>query len=227
MAVGLALSSGNPAWVQWPTLVRSGADVVRQLLSASALGVYYYILLIAVCILVSWPLSRSGRWGAWCVCACSFALTVGFDTGELTRPASWLASWLGGSAIFWTMRDPLEQFFIGYFAAGWLASSYLPALRRFGATHRALAVGLGCAGVLFGWAAFLGFVSSGSHSSERVVYSLAVIGLITLSTHRRVAGPVVVRILAQVVVGLAGSTLVLLAGRSLLGEMRARQWLGA
>lgn len=258
MTVGLALGTGNPPWVQWPTLVRSGADVVRQLLSASALGVYYYVLLIAVCIPLSWPLSRSGRWGAWFVCVGSFVLAVGFDTGEVTRPASWLASSFGGSAIFWAMRDPLEQFSVGYFAAGWLAALHLPELRRFGATHPALALGLCCAGVLFGWAAFLGLLSTGSNSSERVVYSLAVVGLITLATHRRVAGgvvrflgdaslgiyllhrifqllaqpitgewPAVARILAQVVVGLGGASLVLWAGRALLGEVRARQWLGA
>jgi hypothetical protein len=258
MAVGLAVSSADPPWLRWPTLVHGWVDVLRQLLSASALGVYYYVLLICVCILVSWPLSRIGRRGTWIVWLACLVLAIGFDAGAFPRPAGWLAAWFGGGSVFWAVRDPLGQFSVGYFAMGWLAASYLPELRRLGERRGGQLLVLGCGGVLFGWAAFLGFVSTGSHSTDRAVYSLAVIGLISLATHRRVAGPVlrfladaslgiyllhrifqllaqpitedwpaVVRILAQVAVGLGGSTLVLLAGRRWLGDSRARQWLGA
>lgn len=256
--VGLAVASQAPPWTLWPNPVRSFGDLGWQLATASALGVYYYVLLIACCILLVWPLSRSGRWGPWTLCLALAALALAVDAGLLTRPSMFLAGWLGHGAVFWVMRNPFEQFHAGYFVTGWLAALYLPQLSRFAAERRPLAVAICAAGVGFGWASFSGLLSTGFPATDRVVYSLAVVGLLAIVTQRRAAGPVVrflgdaslgiylfhrifqllaqpvtdawpplARIGAQVAVGLGAACLVMGAGRRLLGEARAQQWLGA
>lgn len=258
VGVGLAVASQTPPWIRWPVPVHDFADVGWQLATASALGVYYYVLLIVCCIPLLWPLSRSGRWGPWALCLALAALAVAVDTGLVTRSSQFLADWWGHGVVFWVMRNPVEQFHAGYFVAGWLAALHLPQLARFAAERRSLAVAICTAGVGFGWLSFSGLLSSGSPAADRVVYSLTVVGLLAIVTHRIAAGPVVrflgdtslgiylfhrifqllaqpvtdpwpplARIGAQVAVGLAGAGLVMAAGRQLLGEARARQWLGA
>ena len=51
----------------------------------------------------------TGLWiiGVLAVC---LALTLGQDLRVLPLPSVYLARWLGGDALFWATRDPLENF---------------------------------------------------------------------------------------------------------------------
>jgi fucose 4-O-acetylase-like acetyltransferase len=258
MLVGMAVTAWAPGWTRWPTRLESLRDLAWQLSTASALGIYYYVFLIACCIPLVWPLSRSVPWGAWSLCLAMAALALAIDAGLVQRPAWYAAERLGGGVVFWAMRDPFERFQMGYFLAGWLAALHLPPLAGFAARRRPLVLALCAAGLATGWAGFCGALAPGLQTTALVVYTLAVVSLLALATRRRVAGPVVrflgdaslgiylihrvfqllaeplsaswpppLRIAAQVAVGLGGACLVLLASRRLLGEGRARRWLGA
>lgn len=188
--VGLALGAALPGWTRWPAPVRSVSEAAWQLATASALGVYYYIFLFACCIPLTWPLSRSGLWAAWLLCGAMAVLGVAIDL-QILRPAWVLADHFGGGVLFWALRDPFARFQLGYFLAGWLAALQLARLADFASRRRRLAVALCAAGAVFGWAGFSGLLVLPSYTVVRVVYSLSVVGLLAIATHRRVAGPVV------------------------------------
>ena len=48
IAAGLAVTA--TAWMRWPTAVRGVGDLTWQLATASALGIYYYVLLAVACL---------------------------------------------------------------------------------------------------------------------------------------------------------------------------------
>jgi peptidoglycan/LPS O-acetylase OafA/YrhL len=256
IALGRALAPASG--IPWPPPVANLSGAAWQLATASALGVYYYVLVIALCIPWIWPLSRSGRAGAWALLLGCIFLTFALDAGLVRRLSVDLDRWLGGGLAFWRARDPFENFQLGYFAAGWLAALELPALVRFRARHPAAAGGGAAAGIAVGWTAFAGWLPIPLGAFGRVIYVVAVLAALALATRSRPAGallrllgdaslciylyhrlfqllaePVtgawfpVPRILGQVAVGLAGACLLAWTGRRLLGEARARRWLGA
>jgi fucose 4-O-acetylase-like acetyltransferase len=189
LLVGLAVGAAEAPGLRWPTPVRGAADVLWQLGTASALGVYYYVLLAALCIPFAWPLSRRGAKGAAALCAACAALALAFDAQPAWRPSSWLARRLGGDAVFWALRDPLEGFSLGFFAAGWLAALRVAQLAQLAARRAALCAGLCAAGVALAWGSFAGFSPLSLGSFDRVVYTFSVAGLVALATRARPAGP--------------------------------------
>jgi fucose 4-O-acetylase-like acetyltransferase len=224
------------------TTARSAGDVVFQLATASSLGIYYYVFVIAVCTPLVWPLSRvSARAVAALVLAC-FSLSVAYAVDPSLRFAQ---------SFFWAMRDPLQHFYLGYFASGWLVAGLLPRLRP---SLGAFALALSAAGL--GLASFAELAPLAA-PFDRMLYTFGVIALVSLATRRRPARGAarflseatlglylyhrifqnlalpwtrelaeLPRILAQVAAGLAGASLVVLAGRRLLGRERARRYLG-
>lgn len=230
------------------TAARSLSDVVYQLATASSLGVYYYIFIILVCIPLIWPLSRMGSRGVLAVWLACFALTVAFEVDPSLRPTT---SW------HWAVRDPLEKFQLGYFLSGWVAALALPEISRLYDRHARLAAWLGGLGCLLGLSMFARLVELPIGTFQRVIYTFGVIGVLSIATRGRPAGPVVrflgdaslsiylyhrifqllvrplsdgwcdpLRILGQVAVGLGGASLLVFAGRRLLGAQRSRRLLG-
>jgi fucose 4-O-acetylase-like acetyltransferase len=229
-------------------------DVLFDYVTASSLGVYYYVLLIAFCIGTTWFLARAPRWAlwaAWCGCL-SYTALVDF------HPATRLAVAFTSDARFWSLRDPLSQFHLGFFLSGWLAALVLPRLAaardRWPVTVLGACALLGAAGVL----ARGGRLFPVGSGIPRVLYSFGVIGLLAVGLRARAPGrlatflseaslglylfhgvverlaepvtyhwPAPLRILAQAGVGLGGAGAALLLGRRLLGRGAARRWLGA
>ena len=75
----------------------SVAELTFQLATASALGVYYYIFLIAVVSSLAWPLSRGGPAVAWALLAvCVVAMLVLADPARSGLYGGW----------FWSLRNP-------------------------------------------------------------------------------------------------------------------------
>ena len=167
-------------------------ELVFQLATASSLGVYYYIFILVSCILMIWPLSRVGRAGAGLIWLSCMALTAAFFVDPDLRLAR---------SLFWSMRDPLQHFSLGFFVSGWLAALVLP--RLFRPQKRQLVPIAAVCGV----GAVLGLLLIGKLAPfsfgtfDKVLYTFSVIGLITVFTHRRPAGPTV-RFLADASLGI-------------------------
>lgn len=224
------------------TTARSWGDVLFQFASASSLGVYYYIFVITVCTPLVWPLSRVSLRAVAGLVAATVLLTGLYAVDPSLRFVQ---------SFFWALRDPLQHFYLGYFASGWLVAGLLPRLHP---SRGALALALlGVASGLLSFSKWLPLPAP----FDRMLYTFGVIGLISHLTHDRPARGVVrflsdatlglylyhricqnlvapisngladaPRILIQLVAGLGGGSLVVLSGRRLLGRERARRYLG-
>src|SRR5262245_51160943 len=241
------LVASGVAYLSGVARAASLSDLAFQLATASALGVYYYVLLIAVISPLAWPLSRVGRGGAWgLLVLCALAMLA-------------LAARGGGGPVggwFWSLRNPLDHFSLGFFVAGWLARLSLPEIerawsRRRGALGLALAAGLaagpiGAAGLLPGQLsvplriaytlAVVGGLAALGRAPGRAIRFLSDASLAIYLYHRifqrlleaPLAGwPEPAGTLGLVLVGLGGGAALALLGRRCLGAERARSWLGA
>jgi peptidoglycan/LPS O-acetylase OafA/YrhL len=218
-----------------------------QLVSASGLGIYYYIFRIFCLIPLIWPLSRLSRPAVTGLWAASVVLC-----GVLVwRPE------LGWSdSMHWRMRDPLQDFTLGYFMTGWVVALWRRELVTLARRQSVWLVMVALATVVAGWVSFYG--SSPLSPGLRIVYTFSVIGLVVWLSHDRPV-PVWVRFLSdaslgiylyhrvfmmvaklwtndlpdlprigvQVAVGLGMSSVLLLLARRALGRERAARWLGA
>jgi fucose 4-O-acetylase-like acetyltransferase len=172
---------------------QDAGDVLFQLATASSLGIYYFIFILCLCIPLIWPLSRlpvAAIWGLWLACLALLA-------AELMTPGRLHP----GGSLFWDLRNPLARFQLGYFVSGWLLARTAPqwlgprGLRRgplAAAAGGLAALGLGLkTGLLpvtlgsFGW----------------MLYTFGVIGLVTVFTRARPAGPLV-RFLGDATLGI-------------------------
>jgi len=230
------------------TTARSLSDVAYQFATASSLGVYYYIFIIVVCIPLIWPLSRMGQksvWAAWLVC---FALTVAFEVDRSLRPATSLL-WSLRDPL---EKFQLGYFLSGWVVA--LALPEISRLYHRHARLAALLGGAGCLLGLamiarlvelpigtfqrvvytFGVIGTLSIATRGRPAGP-VVRFLGDASLSIYLYHRifqLLARPLTdgwhdpLRILGQVVIGLGGASLLVLAGRRLLGAPRSRRLLG-
>jgi peptidoglycan/LPS O-acetylase OafA/YrhL len=156
----------------------------------------------------------------------------------------------------WRMRDPLQDFTLGYFMTGWVVALWRRELVTLARRHSVWLVMVALATVVAGWVSFYG--SSPLSPGLRIVYTFSVIGLVVWLSHDRPV-PVWVRFLSdaslgiylyhrvfmmvaklwtndlpdlprigvQVAVGLGMSSVLLLLARRALGRERAARWLGA
>ena len=169
----------------------SGAGSLReaafQLATASAVGSYYYVALIVCCIFVAWPLSRAPEGAVAVLWAALLAYGL----------AAWLEPSLSISrGVFWSLRNPLQHFFLAYFVAGWGAALLLPrsidTIRR----RRKELIALSGGAVLFGVLVYGQQLGLRPSPVVRLVYSFGVIGGIALLTAPRAPGATV-RLLSE------------------------------
>jgi surface polysaccharide O-acyltransferase-like enzyme len=222
------------------------SDVVFRLLTGSALGIYYYVFLIAVSILLIWPLSRLHRRHVLALALCAHIYPmVAAVVPELSV----------GADMFWALRNPLFYSW-AYFLTGWAVAAYLEDIDR---VRRAWPVPLWLVGI--GGIA-LWMINGGNWlgvpliSNGRAVYSLSVILVFSLALGGRppprlilfigqagftiylyhlfivdplraawVAWPWMLSVPLLTVIGVGGPALIALAARRLLGE-RSRLWIG-
>jgi fucose 4-O-acetylase-like acetyltransferase len=166
-----------------PTL----GDAAWRLATGSTLGVYYFVPVLAGCTLLVWPLSRLRARGAAAVLGALLAYAL----------ASALAP---GLALpldpFWAVRCPIENFWGGYFVAGWLAALSWPRLVELAVRHRRVVILL-CVGAIGLWFHGLGGRFPPRWAVlTRALYTLGVVGSLLLATRGRRA-PGAVRFLAE------------------------------
>ena len=205
-------------------------------ITGGSYGIYYYVPVFVLCVVLGWGLSRCER---PTIEFLAFLL-AGYACAALAVPA------LGPSTFFWRIRDPLGQFWLGYFVLGWLGVPQALAGRLPFAARAATAIALVPVWV---WVGFPG------PPPLRIVHTVAVVstlwtvplsppGVRFLSetslaiylVHRPfqdLIDPMVhewpppARIAALVAGSLAASIALCLAARAVLGRERARRWLGA
>jgi peptidoglycan/LPS O-acetylase OafA/YrhL len=234
--VGVARAQGVP-------------DLLFQLATASPLGVYYYVLLIAVIAPLAWPLSRAGGRAAAGLLALCLLATAALAARSAEGP---LGGW------FWSLRNPLDHFSLGFFVSGWLVRLALPDLERAWSRRRG-ALGLAlAAGLAAGPVGAAGVLPAGLGVPSRIAYTLAVVGALALLASRREPGRAILLLsqaslaiylyhrivqrllepwvaawpepaaaLALALAGLGGAVCLALLARRGLGAERARLWLGA
>jgi fucose 4-O-acetylase-like acetyltransferase len=224
------------------------ASFAYMLATGSAIGVYYYVFVLFCCIALLWPLSRLPVWAVaalWGVC-------VFFTVMQELYPFRW-----SSRSIFWSIRDPLEHFMLGYFLSGWLAALWHDHIVAFYTRHSRVLLVACVIGAVVGALGNPTILKFG-REWPRVLLSFSVIGLTAQLFHARPPGPIVrflseatlglylyhcifqlvtaswmatwplgLRIPAKAAVGLFGATLLLLAARRLLGPDRARALAGA
>jgi peptidoglycan/LPS O-acetylase OafA/YrhL len=235
----VALALGFSPW-------RDAGDVLRHLALGSAVGTYYYFLLLTLFVLAIWPLSRLSRGGVLAL----FGLYGLYQVAGVLFPR--LAPF---EPFFWFVRNPIH--FVGYFLCGWLAAAWRDEASRLAARHRAWLWAAALAGI-GAWAAIQwwppplwarGFLRGG--------YTLSVVWVVVELTRGR-GVPALVRFLSDstltlylyhhmielalgpsaeglpdpvrtallVLAGLGGASVLVWLGRALLGR-RSRWVLGA
>jgi surface polysaccharide O-acyltransferase-like enzyme len=107
---------------------------VFELLTGSALGVYYFIPMFVGAVLVGWLLAWRG--------ALAPPLAVLFVILGLLSEMRLLGwhQYFGQSALFWEVRNPMRWW--GYFLAGWVIAEHRGTIARLAPAAR-LAIGLG------------------------------------------------------------------------------------
>lgn len=232
--------------------VQDLGDVAFQLVTGSAVGIYYYVVLLTLCTLLVWPLSRMSSATVLTLLGVftAYSVAAGFLPGLHTTEA-----W------FWSVRNPLEFYYLGYFLAGWSAAAYAPQLATAFLAARAtswVAILLGISGgiALNLWSG-IGTLSLDERVAIIAIYTFCAVGGIAALTATR-PPPAFVRLLSEATftlylyhrllqqallpqtagwppalriavlfsVGLAGGALVWWLGRRLLGERWSRRLLG-
>ncbi|MFQ5513662.1 MAG: acyltransferase family protein [Myxococcota bacterium] len=173
-------------------------DVVLQLLTASSLGIYYFIFLLVSFIPTIWPLSRLSSKATWVVFLGVLGATLGLEVYIQLRmhpdPDASL------KVLFWVMRSPLNYSY-AYFLAGWVAAQHYPGLRGFPMVRWRLLGSLCVLGIMLWTAAHIWpeiWIAAGI---VRFVYTMSVVvGLILLSD--RASEHRLVRFLSETTLGL-------------------------
>ena len=170
------LAASGLAYLVGVASATSAGDLAFQLATASPLGVYYYVLLFVAIAPLAWPLSRARPGAAWAlVAACALA-------GPLVSASGLAGSW------FWSLRNPLDHFSLGFFLCGWLTRLGVDGLepawsRRRGALGVALAAGLA-----LGPIGAADLLPAALAVPARVAYTLAVVGGLAAATRGCVPG---------------------------------------
>lgn len=167
IASGVVMALGFSKIEAWP-------DVFFKLATGSALGIYYYMYQAALCTPLIWPMSRMRREWVGLLAAALY----GYAVAQHVEPEISITI-----EFFWVPRNPLNYFF-AYFVTGWLARAYLPELQRLHERARPALFVLALFGIGL-WAVF--YEQSAENWIKgllRATYSLGVVGLISLLTHR-------------------------------------------
>jgi hypothetical protein len=161
--------------------VAAPADVASfagMLATGSAIGVYYYVFVFCCCIPLLWALSRMPTAAIATVWSACVLLTI---VQEL-QPFEWSAR-----SIFWSIRNPLEHFMLGYFLSGWLAALWRDRLVAFHARHRNAVLAACAIGAVVGAIGNPTILQFG-REWPRVLYSFSVIALTAQLFHDRRGG---------------------------------------
>ena len=196
-------------------------------------GPYYFLPLLAECIVVAWVLSRFPDELAWAVVGVCAAFAVVY-----TLDPFWL-----GESMFQRQRNPLRDFSLGFFVIGWLGVPQQLATRN----RRALLVGalaclalwmlvphngtlprLGYSVLVVAWLLGAAWTFPGMRllsEASLLVYLLQ--EPLLLSFHRLDAWAAPLRFAALMVVAVSLGLGAAVLARQVLGPARARFWLGA
>jgi len=105
-AVALWAAIGIVPLPPWP-------QVPGALLLGATYGIYYFVPVLVGCIALGWLASRLPAYALWVLLAGLLA----YACVERFVPAVMMSA----DSVFWRVRDPLVQFWFGYFLCGWLA----------------------------------------------------------------------------------------------------------
>ncbi len=94
-------------YAAWPGL----AGAAWELVFGSTLGIYYFLPVMILCLMLGAFISRLPAWGAWAVLGicCVYILAIALKPSLGPAPS-----------LFWGTRNPLVQFWFGFFLIGWL-----------------------------------------------------------------------------------------------------------
>jgi len=101
---------------------RDSPGLVYELLTGGALGIYYFVFVLTICVLSGWVLSRSRV-----VLYGGLVLLAGYTVGTFVY----------GNPIFgwyWTIRDPSR--WLGYYLLGWILRLHWHSVSRALTSHR-------------------------------------------------------------------------------------------
>lgn len=184
----------NPWW-------SCAGDVAFDYLSASTLGVYYYVFLIVFSILFVHRLSRMKPRhvvGLWAFCVI-YTIAIDLQVPRISLlPA--LFGYRDYDVFFWTFRDPFDHFHLGAFLSGWVFAMQQERWRELIVAHRRQALLLAVLLTGIGMAMTLQWLPF-APGIRRIVYTYGVIGLFLLGTGARPLSPVT-RFLSEASLGI-------------------------
>jgi peptidoglycan/LPS O-acetylase OafA/YrhL len=201
------------------------------LLTANALNIYYFVFVMTLAILAIYPLSRATGQTLIFITGCAVTFVFVAPFAPALQPMT----------FFWGTRDPFGQGWLAFFLLGWI-----------GVADRAMRAPLAIALPVAVTVILLAYYVPVTTGGARLIASLAMLpvlarlplpGLTLLSTaslalylwhhvfqlavRRYVPGIDAWSVATMFAVGLAGSFLVVIGTRSVLGPERARRWIGA
>ena len=225
------------------------ASLAHALAFGSALGIYYFVFALTLCILSTWVLSRVSQRTLLALLLLALAYVLSL------KALPWLRVYSGH---FWLIRDPFLNFYFGYFLAGWLAALNLPALERIYQRYRLAAWLVFAASIALHFGSLSGWSFPVTPQAIRIAYALSVVCIIILLTRSLSLHPIVrtlsdtslaiylfhrlfefaalpytllwhpaLRVLCLALIGLSASIAFCLVGRRIFGRRWARTLLGA
>lgn len=166
------------------TAPSAATSAVLRLLTASSLGIYYFVLLMLFFQLLSWPLSRMSPRAIQILLIVAVTYLILWAQEPRVRTSY---------NFFWEIRNPLHSWH--FFLAGWLVRLHWQPLRDFFRRNRAQMVVAALAGVLV-YAVAMISPQPPSSRLYRTVYTFAVLGLILAWVGERPV-PAFVRFLSE------------------------------
>lgn len=152
-------------------------DMAFRLLTGGALGIYYYVFLIAISIPLIWPLSRMRRRHVLVLAACAHLYPM------VAKVVPVLGIKLG---MFGGLRNPLNYGW-AYFLTGWVVAAWLPEIRRLRDEHRRLLWIVGLTGIALWFINGSRWLGVPILTNGRAVYSLSVVLVAALAVGGRAA----------------------------------------
>jgi peptidoglycan/LPS O-acetylase OafA/YrhL len=172
---------------------------VFQVVTASTLGIYYFIFLLLLFIPTIWVLSRLGRRQVWTLCAALWGWGLAVEIYAYVFLVGREGETAPLEGFFWLMRSPLN-FTYAIFVTGWLLAAHGEALGYWLAARVRL-VGTGCLAGVVGYLALGQLVPWLTAGVLRSLYTFAVVGGVVVWT-RGWRAPKWVRFLSETSLGL-------------------------